>query len=50
MEGVAKFFQKKMKKRAEVAAKFRAKKSNPHRTNPAKKRRTRAGVRLEKIL
>lgn len=37
MGGVAKFFPKKMEKRAEVAAKFRAKKSNPHRTNPAKK-------------
>lgn len=38
MEGVAKFFPKKMEKRAEVAAKFRAKKSNPYRTNLAKKK------------
>lgn len=40
-----------MEKRTEVAAKFRAKKSNPHRTNPAKKKGEPAlGFASKKIL
>ena len=37
-----------MGKRAEVAAKFRAKKSNPHRINPAKKGEPALGFALER--
>ena len=48
MEGVAKFFPKKMEKRAEVAAKLRAKKSNPLEPTPQKKGEPALGFALKK--